>query len=61
MKAVDGGKSFNITMRCTKELKEGLELYHARHFSEVSFNNFLGQMLKWQLEALLGSSKSQSS
>jgi hypothetical protein len=51
MKAVDGGKAFNITMRCTRELKERLELYHAANFSEISFNMFLGQMLKWQLDS----------
>lgn len=50
MKTVDGGKAFNITMRCSRELKERLEAYHAANFGEMPFNSFLGQMLKWQLE-----------
>lgn len=52
MKAVDGGKAFNITMRCTKELKDRLEAYHMANYGQISFNMFLGQLLEWKLKDL---------
>jgi len=56
MKAVDGGKAYNITMRCTRELKDRLEAYHERFYGQISFNMFLGQLLEWQISILEGGS-----
>ncbi len=51
IKKVDGGKSENITLRCSAELKERAKRLHGGRYSEIPFNSFLGQLIVWGLEA----------
>lgn len=51
MKTVDGGKSANITIRCTARLRDKIEKFREMYYFETPMNVMLGQLIDWQIDA----------